>query len=236
MARDVTFLSSAMPKILSLDTAFDACSAAILSGDDVLWAEQRIIGKGHAEVLPPMVASGLKAAHVPPGVIDRIGVVIGPGAFAGVRVGLAFARAFRIGLKADVVGLSSHEALAASLAPADGFTAPVFDARRGQVYAALYDASLNELLAPFVASHDAAAAAIASSAGAAPLRLAGSGASLLKLDRPYTRDPTLHVDPAALARRAAGKPASPVPPAPLYLRPPDAAPAAASLFAGLVLP
>lgn len=222
--------------VLALDTAFEACSAAILSGDDVLWSARRIIGKGHSEVLPPMVAMGLRASGVAPAAVDRLGVVIGPGAFAGVRVGLAFARAFRIGLNADVVGLSTAEALAASLAPCEGLTAIVFDARRGQVYAALYDAALNELLAPFVAAPSETALALAATAPGEPMRLAGSGAGLLSLDRPHTVDQSLYADPAAIARRAAAKPRSPAPPQPLYLRPPDAAPGAAALFAGLEPP
>lgn len=222
--------------VLALDTALDACSAAILSGDDVLWSEQRVIGKGHSEILPPMVAFGRLASGVAPAAIDRIGVVIGPGAFAGVRVGLAFARAFRIGLEADVVGLSTTEALAASLAPCEGLTAIVFDARRGQVYAALYDEGLNELLAPFVAAPSDAALALAATASGRPMRLAGSGAGLLALDRPHTVDQMLYADPAAIARRAAAKPWSPAPPQPLYLRPPDAAPGAPTLFAGLEPP
>lgn len=215
---------------LAIDTAFDACSAAILSGDDILWAEQRIIGKGHSEVLPPMVAAGLKSAGVAPKEIARIGVVIGPGAFAGVRVGLAFARAFRLGLPADIVGVTSHEALAASLPPGAGLIATIFDARRGQVYAALHDAGLTELVAPFVASPAEAAARLTA---AAPVRVAGSGRGLVALDRPPTEEETLYADPAALARRAASKPRPPELPAPLYLRPPDAAPSAGSIFDGL---
>lgn len=222
--------------VLALDTSFDACSAAILSGDDILWAEQQVIGKGHSERLAPMIAAGLRAAGVAPAEIDRVGVVAGPGAFAGVRVGLAFARAFRLGLKADVAGVTSNEALAASLAPGGGLIAPVFDARRGQVYAALYDAALNEIIAPFVDAPDGAARRLSAQARGASLRLAGSGAGLLLPDGPHTVDPLIHIDPAALARRIAAKPASPGPPAPLYLRPPDAAPAAASLFAGIGLP
>lgn len=222
--------------VLALDTSFDACSAAILSDDAILWAKQKIIGKGHAEILPPMVALGLKSAGVTPQAIDRIGVVIGPGAFAGVRVGLAFARGFAIGLGADVVGISSHEALAASLPAGDGLIATVFDARRGQVYAALHDAALDEMLAPFVAAPGEAAAALSMAAGDSALRMAGSGVPLLAIARPYTADQTGYVDPAALARRVSGKPVSSHPPAPLYLRPPDAAPASRSLFDGLDLP
>lgn len=219
--------------VLAFDTAFDACSAAILRGDDVLWAERRIIGKGHSEALPPMVASGLAAASVTPAAIDRIGVVIGPGAFAGVRVGLAFARAFRIGLNADIVGVSSTHALAASLAPHAGPTAIVFDARRGQVYAALYDAALTEVVPPFVARPSEATAKILDAAAPGPLRLAGSGAPLVIHGHRAMVDPALHADPVAIARLARATPPSAAAPAPLYLRPPDAAPAAASPLAGL---
>jgi tRNA threonylcarbamoyladenosine biosynthesis protein TsaB len=221
---------------LAIDTAFDACSAAIVAGVDVLWAEQRIIGKGHSEVLPPMVAAGLKTAGVAPKEIARIGVVIGPGAFAGVRVGLAFARAFRIGLKADVAGLTSTEALAASLAPGVGATAIVFDARRGQVYAALYDAALAEALPPFVAAPEDAAARLAAAAQGKSLRAAGSGAGMLVFERPYTIDSAIHADPAAIARRVMSKPTAAGLPGPLYLRPPDAAPAAATLFSDIEAP
>lgn len=217
---------------LAIDTAFDACSAAIVSGADVLWSEQRIIGKGHSEALPPMVAAGLRSRGVRPAEIDRIGVVIGPGAFAGVRVGLAFARAFRIGQRADVAGVASTEALAASLPPQEGVTAIVFDARRGQVYAALYAADLKAILPPFVAAPEEAAARLAAGAGGLALRLAGSGAGLVGFDRPYTVDGALWADPAAVAALAA-RSAATAHPQPLYLRPPDAAPAAASLFAGL---
>jgi tRNA threonylcarbamoyladenosine biosynthesis protein TsaB len=218
---------------LAIDTAFDACSAAIVSGDDVLWAEQRIIGKGHSEVLPPMVAAGLRSAGVAPNGIARIGVVIGPGAFAGVRVGLAFARAFRLGLQADVAGVTSHEALAASLPPGADLIATVFDARRGQVYAALHDARLNELIAPFVATPEDAAARLSAGVGGARLRVAGSGKALVALDRQSAEETTLYAGPAAIARLAARRTPSAALPVPLYLRPPDAAPSKGSLFDGL---
>jgi tRNA threonylcarbamoyladenosine biosynthesis protein TsaB len=218
---------------LAIDTAFDACSAAILSGGDILWTEQRIIGKGHSEVLPPMIAAGLRAAKVEPKTISRISVVIGPGAFAGVRVGLAFARAFRLGLEADVIGVTSHEALAASLPPGADLIATVFDARRGQVYAALHDAGLNELIAPFVATPEAASARLTDAAGGAPMRAAGSGKALVALDRPPAEEELLYADPAAIARRGAMRAPSAALPVPLYLRPPDAAPSKGSLFDGL---
>ncbi len=161
---------------------------------------------------------------------SRIGVVIGPGAFAGVRVGLAFARGLCLGTSARAVGVTSLQALAASVGERR-LIAPVFDARRGQVYAALYDENLHELVAPFVAAPQDAAARLAHDG----VMLAGSGAAMVSsfLQGDMAISETTMIDPIALARlaRDAAEPSSP--PAPLYLRPPDAAPSAAGLFAGL---
>lgn len=223
-------------KTLAIDTSFEACSAAILDDDRTLWAETKIIGRGHAETLPLMVARGLGAAGLTVCELDRIGVVIGPGAFAGIRVGLAFARGLCLGTGVKAVGVSSLKALAASVAP-EGLLAPVFDARRGQVYAALYDRSLRELIEPFVASPEEAARRLMD-AGAAALTFAGSGAGLVAphFTAPVSVSAATTIDPLALARLSAAAPLPPSPPAPLYLRPPDAAPSAGSPFAQAIAP
>jgi tRNA threonylcarbamoyladenosine biosynthesis protein TsaB len=219
-------------KVLAIDTSFEACSAAIVDDGDVAWAETRMIGRGHSEVLPVMVAEGLRAAGISVRDLDRIGVVIGPGAFAGVRVGLAFARGLCLGTGVRAVGVTSLRALAASCEPHE-FIAPIFDARRGQVYAALYDRSLRELIEPFVASPEAAAKRLSDETASA-LTLAGSGAALVAphLGATFALSATTTIDPAALARLAAASPEPTSPPAPLYLRPPDAAPSSGSLFGG----
>lgn len=219
-------------RVLAIDTSFEACSAAIADGDQILWRAVRMIGRGHAEVLPVMVSAGLEATGLAVADLDRIGVVTGPGAFAGVRVGLAFARGLCLGTGVGAVGVSSLKALVASLGPSR-LIAPVFDARRGQVYAALYDASLRERMAPFVASPQDAAARLAADAGGAPLTLAGSGARFVG---PFVTGEFYYsaietIDPDALTRLAMLADAPGSPPAPLYLRPPDAAPSAKSLFA-----
>lgn len=223
-------------RTLAIDTSFEACSAAILDGDYIVFARTKIIGRGHAEMLPPMVAAALAETRLKVGDLDRVGVVIGPGAFAGVRVGLAFARGLCLGTGVTAVGVSSLKALAASLAPETPL-APVFDARRGQVYAALYDQSLRELIEPFVASPQEAARRLSASA-AAGLTLAGSGAALVAphLGAPARISATATIDPAALARLAAAAPSPLSPPAPLYLRPPDAAPPKGSFFAEAIAP
>lgn len=238
-------------RVLAIDTSFEACSAALLDGADALWAEQRMIGRGHAETLPPMVAGGLAATRLKIADLERVVVVVGPGAFAGVRVGIAFARSLCLGTKARAVGVTSLAALAASILDADpllgapardkgvvngaSLVAPIFDARRGQTYAALYDPALRERIAPFVADPENAAARLKIAAAGAPIALAGSGAALLAPHLPGASIAANagSIDPASLARLAARANFAAGPPAPLYLRPPDAKPAALGVFAGL---
>ncbi len=216
-------------KILAIDTSFDACSAAIVADGAALWSETKIIGRGHSEVLPVMVASGVAATGLAASDFDRVAVVIGPGAFAGVRVGLAFARGLCLGTQIRAVGVTSTRALAASVDAAP--VATVFDARRSQVYAALYGENLSELIAPFVASPAEAARRIGS-AVAGDFALAGSGAELIaphvnSLARLIGRR---RLDPIAIARLA-GEPGDfSSSPLPLYLREPDAAPSSGSIF------
>ncbi|MCB2112353.1 MAG: tRNA (adenosine(37)-N6)-threonylcarbamoyltransferase complex dimerization subunit type 1 TsaB [Parvularculaceae bacterium] len=215
-------------KIIAIDTSFEACSAAIVSNGAVLWSARKLIGKGHSEILPVMVRDALAQTGLSAAEFDRIGVVKGPGAFAGIRVGLAFARAFRLGFKANVIGVTSLEALAES-AECDCPIAPVFDARRGQVYAALFDAGRNMVIEPFVAAPREAAARL--KAQRTELALAGSGAALVAEHFGACRIlPERYIDPVCVARIAERLDPAQAPPAPLYLRPPDAAPSKGSIF------
>ncbi len=220
--------------VLGLDTALKSCAVAILREGALAGDNFAPMEKGHAEHLAPMVAKTLKEAGVSPRDLDRIGVVTGPGGFAGVRVGLAFARGLAIGLKAKVVGVTSLEALAAAM-PAKGLRAAVIDARRGQVYAALYDEKLNALLEPFVSDTKEARGRLMYTAGAAEVAATGDGLALLG-GLPSSWDVAAArtaVDAKLVAHLAAAASEPVAPPAPLYLRPPDASPAAPSPFAGL---
>lgn len=217
-------------KLLAIDTCFDACSAAIAVDGEIAWSERRLIGKGHSEVLPVMVAQAFADTGLSAHDLDRVGVVIGPGAFAGVRVGLAFARGLVLGTKARAIGVTSTLALAESV-KFSGVLGVAFDARRGQVYAAAYDQSLAELIAPFVASPVVAAARLGA-LSTDGLTLAGSGAALVAphVSSAHSSGEDTLIDPAALARLCEAAPSTDASPAPLYLRPPDAAPSSGSLF------
>ncbi|MEJ2457383.1 MAG: tRNA (adenosine(37)-N6)-threonylcarbamoyltransferase complex dimerization subunit type 1 TsaB, partial [Novosphingobium sp.] len=85
-----------------IDSATDACSVALFENGALTAGEFRVLGRGHAEALVPMI-SALPGR----GKADHIVVALGPGSFTGVRVGLAAARALALAWGADIAGYSS---------------------------------------------------------------------------------------------------------------------------------
>lgn len=224
--------------ILAIDTALQSCAVALLEGGTCVARQQVTVGKGqvkgHAEILPPMVAEIFANTSITLKDVDRVGVVIGPGGFAGVRVGLAFARGLVLGTKAIAVGINSLQALAANLADPD-LIAPVIDARRGQVYAALYNRAGLEVHAPFVATPKQVMDFLTDKVGSGELGLIGTGAALLPEVPDHWRQIATHtqIDPVVLAHMVENAAAPKLPPAPLYLRAPDAKRSTPSRFENL---
>ncbi len=219
--------------VLGFDTALQSCSVAIMRDGKLLAEVAEPLVKGHAERLAPMVAEALSAAGVAMADVDRVGVVVGPGGFTGVRVGLAFARGAGVGGKIEVVGVTSLAALAANVeADAETLIAPVIDARRGQVYAALYGANGDVRAAPFVATPEEAAAKLKAASATQRVLTVGTGAPLLPASNSQWSSSAApdQLDAKIVARLAAAAPTPAAPPAPLYLRGPDAKPQAPSRF------
>ncbi|MEM6858361.1 MAG: tRNA (adenosine(37)-N6)-threonylcarbamoyltransferase complex dimerization subunit type 1 TsaB [Pseudomonadota bacterium] len=86
-------------RILAIETAAEACSVALFEDGAMLEHDHRVLGRGHAEQLIPMIAQLPNKGRA-----DRILVSLGPGSFTGVRVGLAAARALGIAWGAKVLG------------------------------------------------------------------------------------------------------------------------------------
>ncbi|WP_425410413.1 tRNA (adenosine(37)-N6)-threonylcarbamoyltransferase complex dimerization subunit type 1 TsaB [Hyphococcus sp.] len=215
--------------VMGLDTALQRCSVAIMRGETVYADFASDMERGHAEHLAPMAAQALAQARVSVRDLDRVGVVVGPGGFTGVRVALSFARGLGVGTGIPVIGVTSLAALAANITPsgANELVAAIIDARRGQVYAALFDPQANAVLAePFVADPASAHAKLKASADGRDFLLTGSGAPLL--DRASSG--AAQIDAKVVARLAARAPHPATPPAPLYLRAPDAKPGKPPLF------
>ncbi|MBQ9736048.1 MAG: tRNA (adenosine(37)-N6)-threonylcarbamoyltransferase complex dimerization subunit type 1 TsaB [Clostridia bacterium] len=127
--------------LLALDTTARAASAALFR-DGVLLAEFFAEGgRTHSEIILPMAENVCARAHIALSKIDFYAVSAGPGSFTGVRIGAATVKglAFRTDAALrNCVGVSTLEAIARSLAPLDGIYAAVMDARRGEVYNALF--------------------------------------------------------------------------------------------------
>lgn len=201
-------------RVLVIDTALDACTAAVFEDGRPLGVRTQMMARGHSERLGGFVrdavaeAGGFEA-------IERIGVTVGPGSFTGLRVGLAFAQGLGAALGLPVVGISTLEVLARSADGGQGATAAVIDARRGQVYLQTFvnGAPLSE--AEALSIEDATA-----KLAEGRWRITGSGAALFAGPAEAVTAP----DPAALAALTAAYDPADHPPRPLYLRAPDATP------------
>jgi tRNA threonylcarbamoyladenosine biosynthesis protein TsaB len=217
-------------KILAVDTALGACSAAVLDGEQILAHELAIMERGHAEALAPVVQGLMHRAALQFTELDRLAVTTGPGTFTGQRVGLAFMRGLRLALKLPLIGITTLEAMAAAAmdqAPA-AFAAALHDAKRGEVYAGLY-ARDETVLAPALLPLNDAVARISSLAGSPSESLTFAGTAAEAACARYTENggrgivtAVRHPDALWVARLALRAPETNAAPPPLYLRPPDA--------------
>jgi tRNA threonylcarbamoyl adenosine modification protein YeaZ len=125
---------------LVIDSASEVCSAALLDGDRVVDFRHEIIGRGHAERLVPLIAELADGGRA-----DAIAVGCGPGSFAGVRIGVAAARALALGWRIPVQGFSTLALVAAgaaeAVAAADGALV-VMEGGHGQWFVQPFGADL----------------------------------------------------------------------------------------------
>lgn len=126
--------------ILAMDSTAVAASVALLDNGAPLAAFHLNNGNTHSETLLPMVESVLRCTGKTVNDIDLFAVSAGPGSFTGVRIGVATVKGLAFGKGKPCVGVSTLEALAENLVPTGGLLCPVMNARRGQVYNALFRA------------------------------------------------------------------------------------------------
>lgn len=124
--------------ILGIDTTTLACSVALLD-DEMLLAEFTLnIRKTHSERLMPLIDALLKESAIEREQLQAIAVAAGPGSFTGIRIGVSTARALAQGLAIPAVGVSTLQALAEAVPSPGALICPLLDARRHEVYSALY--------------------------------------------------------------------------------------------------
>ena len=219
--------------LLSLDTAGVDCSAALYDSvaGRILSAVTETIGKGHAERLMDVIDQALAEASLPLSSVARIAVVVGPGSFTGIRVGVAAARGLALALHIPCVGITTLEALAhqhhAKTLDAGQPAAPVvvaMDAKRGEVYTQAFGQDGTPLTQPAALlpedvdelARSLSAVVIGSWAHPNPQgQFAEDHPEFAGRDR---------FDIGTVARIGAEKPQTADRPKPLYLRGPDAKP------------
>lgn len=127
--------------LLAIETSTEACSAALLHGDELI-ERSELAPRRHAELILPMIESLLAEAGVSRRQLDGVAVGRGPGAFTGVRLAISVAQGLALGLDLPVVPVSSLAALAVDAiseptSPVDAILA-VIDARMGEVYSGVF--------------------------------------------------------------------------------------------------
>ena len=125
--------------ILAFETSAKAASVALLEGRKLLAESYQNTGMTHSQTLMVMAEDLLKQCGKTASDVDAVAVAEGPGSFTGVRIGVAAAKGFAWGREIPCYGVSTLEAMAFSLGIYDGYICPVMDARRSQVYNALFE-------------------------------------------------------------------------------------------------
>lgn len=217
-------------RVLAIDTALAACSAAVLdTGNDRVAASESVaMTRGHAEALMPLLAGVMKSSGLAFADLERIVVTTGPGSFTGLRVGIAAARGLGVATNIPVVGVTTLSAYAAPYLAADDQIPVVLaiDARHQHVYLQVFGAGGRTLIAPRLAPLAEAVRA----ASDAPSRIIGSAARAIADALPRTAPAPVAVDPRDapdirwVARIGAAVSAAQAPPKPQYLRAADAQP------------
>jgi tRNA threonylcarbamoyladenosine biosynthesis protein TsaB len=125
-------------KILALDTSSMVASVAVMD-------EEKLIGehiinheRTHSQKLMPMIEDLMNSCQLTMADINLVAVAEGPGSFTGLRIGVATAKGLAHAANIPVVGVSTLDALAFNLPFCEGLICPILDARRNQVYTAVY--------------------------------------------------------------------------------------------------
>lgn len=125
-------------RILALDSTADVSSVAVCEGEKLLSEITINTGNTHSQTLLPSVEMALKLADLSVDDVDLFTCSVGPGSFTGVRIGVATVKGLAFGKEKPCVPVSTLDALAYNLRGYNGIICPVMNARRMQVYNALF--------------------------------------------------------------------------------------------------
>lgn len=125
---------------LALESTAKIASVALTKDGEVLYLSQENNGLTHSELLLPMVEQAFTQTGLCLDDVSLLCCTVGPGSFTGVRIATSMIKGFALGRDIPVVGVSTLLSLAQNAASLNGIICPVMDARREQVYTALFSA------------------------------------------------------------------------------------------------
>jgi tRNA threonylcarbamoyladenosine biosynthesis protein TsaB len=134
--------------VLAIDTSTSACSAALWRDGSVLARRLAVMARGQSEALMPMVAEAMKEARLGFANLDLLAVTVGPGAFTGLRIGLAAARGLALATGLPLAGVSTPQSVAAAVPRSErqGRTLlAIIDSRRDEAWVQAFSEDLAPL-------------------------------------------------------------------------------------------
>lgn len=133
--------------ILCLETATPSCSVALVHNGEVLACEEDPKGQNHSEKITLFIDSVMKKAGISYNQLDAVAVSMGPGSYTGLRIGVSTAKGICYAVSKPLIAVSTLEAMAYGVEPhgREALRVPMIDARRMEVYAAIFDENVNKI-------------------------------------------------------------------------------------------
>ena len=135
--------------ILHIETATGNCSVSVSDDEQILATVELNEGFTHAEHLHPFIEQALQQANLKPTQLNAVAVSAGPGSYTGLRIGLSAAKGLCYALNIPLISVSTLQSLSAGavkfVEKEDALLCPMLDARRMEVYTAMFDRELNEI-------------------------------------------------------------------------------------------
>lgn len=132
-----------MALVLNIETATTNCSVSLSKdGETLVLKEDNSLGYSHAETLHLFIDEVFKISKIKPKEIDAVAVSKGPGSYTGLRIGVSSVKGLCFALNKPLIAISTLESLAHQVKHTDGLIIPMLDARRMEVYSAIYNSNL----------------------------------------------------------------------------------------------
>ena len=133
-------------KILAVDTTSTIFTAVLVDGEKTLSTSFEVGKSGHSSLILPTISELMDIADTKPEDLDGVAVVVGPGSFTGVRIGVSLVKGLAFAKEVPCIEVSTLQSLAENLRGLEGVIVPVMDARRAQVYTAIFTSDKNGLI------------------------------------------------------------------------------------------